>query len=84
MNRPTTRDIIIGETVDTYGISVTSEERHPLCQCEVPCQKTFRCRSRHHVGDRKTPWCCGGTESESCNECWFKERERRGKGADDD
>ena len=43
---------------------------------EGPCQKTFRCRSRHHEGARATPYCFGG-DGESCNACWYTEMERR-------
>ena len=69
------------EQKDTYGIVVDPKmPRHSECRCDIPCQKRFRCRSRHHPGDRKTPYCLGG-EGQSCNECWWKERNRTGSPA---
>ena len=61
---------------DTYGVVVDPKvPRHEACVCEQPCQKRFRCRSRHHPGARPTPYCLGG-EGQSCNPCWWKELNR--------
>ena len=64
------------EVKDAYGVVVDPKvPRHDKCGCNQPCQKRFRCRSRHHPGSRQTPYCLGG-EGQSCNDCWSKERKR--------
>ena len=76
MNGNTMDEQSPSEAKDTYGYEVDPKiARHAKCDCPVPCQKRFRCRSRHHLGDRKTPYCIGG-EGESCNDCWLTERLR--------
>lgn len=73
--------------VDSYGQQVTGPRpRLRGCRCTVPCLG-FRCRSRHHKGVRKSPWCVGGSDSESCADCWSvvsaaeakRERKRKGR-----
>lgn len=62
---------MLNEPLDTYGYPVDPKTaRHDRCECVVPCQKTFRCRSRHHEGSAQTPYCKGG-EGESCDDCWY-------------
>ena len=61
---------------DTYGEPIDPKvSRHDKCECEAPCQKRFRCRSRHHQGNKQSPYCQGG-DGESCNEGWYRERQR--------
>lgn len=73
---------VVVQVFDTYGEYVEGQRpRLKGCRCVVPC-KSFRCRSRHHDGDRASPWCVGGSEEgfmESCASCWYVEMKRRGK-----
>src|SRR5437016_2108586 len=70
--------------VDSYGMVVTSNYRHQLCKCDVPCQGMFLCKSNHHRGSRDTPWCCGAYDAEEkkagfalCDSCWYKRVKKR-------
>ncbi len=66
----------MSEVLDSYGYVVSlGVPRHEKCGCELPCQRRFRCRSRHHPGSRQMPYCQGG-DGESCDECWYKEQQR--------
>jgi hypothetical protein len=72
-----------GPKPDSYGYVTNGAgkrvRRHPKCRCEVPCQMRFQCRSRHHKGNRSTPWCNGADPGESCDTCWSFENKRREK-----
>jgi len=66
--------------IDAYGFRVNKNRtKHEDCICVVPC-KTFMCRCPDHVGNRRSPWCCGSdaddidTRGSWCATCWNRVR----------
>jgi len=46
---------------DDYGYLVT-KPRKQGCRCTNPCQKSFKCTSEAHRGQRSTPYCLGAAD----------------------